>query len=184
VVKNNGAVVRVIGFATQYQNLAYEPIGPDADVARGYYTRALIEGLEGAAPDPEHNNDITTNSLQNYVRTRVESLTTGKPYAQVPAMVADPGARIVLRKATPRPTRRVRIAFPQGFTTKVSLLNGVGAVVDAHDAANGSWEIDLVDGLYEVQPAGTWAAVNFANNGLLKVVGPANGAGGVIDVQL
>ena len=184
IAKNNGSVVRVIGFATQYQNLAYEPIGPDADVARGYYTRALLEGLEGAAPDPAHNNDVTSNSLQDYVRQRVTSLTDGKPYAQVPAMYADPGARIVLRKATPRPTRRVRISFPVGYTSKATLYDSAGNEIDSHDAGTGAWDVDLVDGLYEIRPDAGAPAVAFNNQGLMKVVGPANGGGGATDVRL
>jgi hypothetical protein len=55
----------------------------------GAFTKALREGLEGAA-DPQHTGRITTTLLETYVRRRVDELTNGR---QTPVAAASESTR-------------------------------------------------------------------------------------------
>jgi uncharacterized caspase-like protein len=55
----------------------------------GAFTKALREGLEGAA-DPQHTGRITTTLLETYVRRRVDELTQGR---QTPVAAASESTR-------------------------------------------------------------------------------------------
>lgn len=171
LTQNYGPVVRVMGFATQYRDVAYEPTRVDnPDEARGYYTMALLEALKDGVPD-DHGEGVTATTLQNYVRKRVTELTQGKPYAQVPEMLADPGAVVRFRPAAPRKMRQVAITFPSG-TPMVTLFGGLGLTQRGQwDPAGGPWTVPLEDGLYEVRVAGARDGKGFVNNGLFSVVG-------------
>jgi uncharacterized caspase-like protein len=171
LVQSYGSVVKVMGFATQYRDLAYEPTLVDnPDEARGYYTMALLEALTNGVPDAG-GEGVTATTLQNYVRKRVSELTKGKPYAQVPEMQADPGAVIQFRKPAPQKKRQVTITFPAG-TPAVTLFGGVGLnELGQWDPASGPWGIPLEDGLYAVRHTGSTDGNGFANSGLFAVFG-------------
>jgi hypothetical protein len=176
--KNFGPVVSALGFAAQYRNVAYEPAEPD-DAGRGFYTRALLEGLEGAAVDPNSvNGEINSTSLQNYLRARVQQLTVGKRNPQTPAMYADPAAPIILRKGAAAPRYNVQLLFPPPFHGRVVLLDGRFAPIDTHTVNGEPWQKALPNGLYEVRPDPPDAGVVFASQGTFRVLG------GDLDVQL
>jgi len=168
-IKNYGSVVSALGYATQYKGLAYEP--PPGENARGYYTQALLDGLNGEAVDPESPGEINSTSLQNYLRARVPALSQGKRVPQVPAMKADPAARIVFREGAKRAMHRITMVFPPQFHGRVILLDGRFTKIDTHDVNGVPWEKPLSDGLYEVRQENPIPEVTFKAEGLFRVLG-------------
>jgi len=176
--KNFGSVISALGFAAQYKNVAYEPAEPD-DAARGFYTRALLEGLAGAAVDPSSaTGEINSTSLQNYLRARVQQLTQGKRNPQTPGMYADPAAPIVFRQGAAPPKYNVQLLFPAPFHGRVVLLDGKFGQIDTHIVNGQPWQKTLPNGLYEVRPDPPAPGVVFASQGTFRVLG------GDVDVQL
>lgn len=148
-----GRVNQVVGFATGFGQLAFEP-GPaelqDPQNARGFFTQALLEGLNGKAVD-RGTQQVNSTSLAKYVRDRVAALTAMKmPAPQEPQMVADPAYPIVFVEKAPVPRYTVTISFAAGFTKKVRLRDSDTEFREEYDPANGPFTVDLVDGLYEV----------------------------------
>jgi caspase domain-containing protein len=168
--KNFGNVVSVLGYAAQYKNVAYEPAELD-DNARGFYTKALLEGLTGAIDSDSPNGEINSTSLQNYLRGRVQTLTTGKRNPQTPEMLADPAAKIVFRQGAAVPSHMVTFRFPAPFLGRVVLRNGGLAQIDTHTVNGQPWQKSLPDGLYEVNPDPPAPGIVFANGGAFKVLG-------------
>jgi uncharacterized caspase-like protein len=167
----------MVGFGSALGHPTYEaPAGSD-DEARGYFTRALLQGLSGDARD--ETGAVTVNSLAGFVRERVAQITRDKPYPQNAQFIGELAVSIVLSagSAAPRPQRTVRIAFPAGFAGRVALRRNL-ELAGSHDAASGPWTVRLEDGYYEVVPDSPDAGVSFARDGLFKVVG------GDVDVQL
>jgi len=147
--KHRGEVALAEFYATIYGDPAREPRPDhDPDSQRGYFTRAILEGLRGRAPLGP-NGSVTTASLGSYARQRVRKLTDGK---QVPP--ADIGADFVLVEGIAQQipgARPVRIVFPPGFGGDVQLLTATFEV-KAHSAAaaGNDWVIDLKPSLYQV----------------------------------
>jgi uncharacterized caspase-like protein len=181
---------RLIAYASRWGEQAWEPID-DPNLARGYFTQALIDGLNGAAEEAE-TRQVTAASLATYVAQAVEEKTRPPvaPYPQRAEMPVDLAVRLVLRDAPsdpdpaapaePRPAPAVHTAtirFPAGFAGEVTVRAGDGTEHGRWRAAEGEWRISLPDSFYEVvpEPAGS---VQFAGNGLFKLVGAD------VDVQL
>ncbi len=174
-------VASVIGFATSLGQAAYEQEDAEADPdgARGYFSKALIEGLRGGAAD--ERGEISSNTLAQYVRLLVQDMTKNRVSPQDAAMNADPALPVVFRPAAQdltRPTRSVRLRFPPGYIEPVQLLDGSYGKLDNWDPADGDWEMQLIDGLYRVASIVGSAPSPFRNNGLFEVFG------GDVDVQL
>ena len=147
--KNHRGEVRLAEFyATIYGDPAREP-RPDVDPdgQRGYFTKAILDGLRGKAPIGP-NRSITTTGLGTYARQRVIKDTKGK---QVPP--ADVGADFVLiddvQTVVPA-LRPVRIRFPAGFNGTVELLDASFQVRAQSVVAGDDWVLDLEPSLYQV----------------------------------
>lgn len=155
----------VMGYATTMGDPAFEPEAHDPDAGRGYFTRALLDGLRGQAADPE-TRMVDSNTLSEYVHRTVPELTDDAQKARIEANPADP---IVFRvdAAPARAQHVVTILLPAAFTGAVELHDGVD-VLATWDAATGEWQVSLPDGLYGVRPAGGGA---FPNDGLFRVAG-------------
>ena len=152
-------------FATIYGDPAREP-KPDRDPnsERGYYTRALLEGLRGNPGAQRPDGSVTTQSVHSFARQRVLDLTGGK---QKPP--ADAGSDIVLLEGVPGlpPTpRTVRMVFPAAFIGSARLLDGSLSQIDTWSAAQGDWVKPLLPSLYQVEAD----ASEFAKDGMFRLI--------------
>lgn len=104
-------------YATGYGDFAREPQA-NRDTERGYFTRAILDGLKGD-PLAKDGEVITTQSLGDFARQRVIDVTGEK---QKPAPYQ--GADFVLAEqiaTTPARDRSVRVTFPAEAIGKVTL---------------------------------------------------------------
>lgn len=155
-----------LGLATTYGEPAFEPT--EDDDGHGYFTRALIDGLSGGAPDLA--GDITTTSLGEYVGRAVPVLTEGKRRPQHPSMPVDAAKPIVICPGPlPKPRRTVTIHFPAGYASEVELSFDQRPTGDRWRAALGPWTIELDEGLYRVRPI-DGIPVPFAEGGKIDVI--------------
>jgi uncharacterized caspase-like protein len=167
---NGKSSTYVIGFGSTLGNPTYElPVAADDNDARGYFTGALLEGLRGAAPRDEWGA-ITASTLSSFVKTVVAERTRGRPFPQE-AQIVGPLTHEVRFGTTlappPPPKRVVTVVLPATLVGgAVSILKD-GRPIAVWDGANQEWEVELEDGLYEVQAEG--AALE--NDGLFKVGG-------------
>jgi hypothetical protein len=175
-----GNVRRCVAFATGFGDLSYEPTAEeqaDPDQTRGYFTTALLEALRGGLSPEE---EVSTESIRNYVKARVALLTANKRSPQLP--IIDAPEKIVFRQAQPpKPVAQysVTLNFPPGWMGRVILSDGAFQQLDSHDPAVATpWIRKLPDGMYEVRPDGELTGAKFQAAGLFRVLG------GNLDVQL
>jgi hypothetical protein len=183
--KDNGAVLTAFCCATYFGDLAYEPpVGEDPDMQRGYFTRALLEGLGGEAAEPPGYGVIDSNTLANYVKQRVRDLTKHRKPQQDPKFESDPSAPIVFRAPAPphessglpageglsaKVEHEVRIEFVTPYKGTVALRDTNNNVMREHQTANGDLVVSLPNGLYEVTAEDAGSA--FPKGGGFRVLG-------------
>jgi hypothetical protein len=152
---DRGFIRRAYCFATAFGQAAYEP-SRAGDELRGYFTRALLEGLRGeVAPAGQ---PIHSLNLRDYIERRVPALTRdvrGGP--QDPEFYASRVHPLVFVPSSPgRRLWDLRL-HRRTFAGPVSLIGGDGAPVAGvpdFDAGPGAdWRLRLPQGLYEVRPA-------------------------------
>src|SRR5262249_30514286 len=130
---------------------------------RGYFSRALIEGLEGNATDPR-TGYVTDAILHSYVSGWVRERTANRPAHQRQAieMKIDPSHSITFGpprqvrvdgppRAPGRQYHQALIYFPAGFDGDVDLVAPDGSTMQWR-ASKGPWTVMVFDGLWMVQP--------------------------------
>ena len=167
---NNGRVKILRWLATGYGLESYEPAEMQSpDDQRGFFTKALIEGLEGAAITNSQQH-LDCDRLANYVAVRMRELTNN---AQIPSLPTDKANQIKFKGPSKAESVCVLISFPEGFNQPVKLLDGSLDVVphaERYEPENGPWRIRLRRGLYRVVGADGEEEMGFAANGLFRVV--------------
>lgn len=148
-------------YATIYGTAAREPKGREPDKERGYYTRALLEGLHGEPKAFLPDGTVTTGSLHKYARQRVKELTCGKQTP--PKRFGDDIVLVEGLAPAPAGTRSVRIRFPDGFTGPATLQNGTFAPIGDRPPGVQEWVKDLQPALYKM------VGGQFAENGRFEV---------------
>ena len=177
--------VRFVAYASRWGEQAWEPIEvEDPNLTRGYFTQALIDGLNGAAEE-EGTRQVTAASLASYVAQAVEEKTKPPiaPYPQRAEMPVDLAVRLVLRDkppgAAPTPPEAAAssggrhmatIRFPAGFAGEAVVVSSDQVVHGRWRATDGEWQITLPDTFYQVVPVPPTAAA-FQGSGLFALVG-------------
>jgi uncharacterized caspase-like protein len=155
----------VIGFGSILGNPTYEsPAAGADDHARGYFTKALLDGLSGSAPRDEFGR-ITASKLSGFVRSVVADQTKGQQYPQEAQIYGPLADDITFGTTLAPPKRKVTIVLPASVAAAKVVKDG--RLIEQWDGVNRRWAVELDDGLYEVDADG--AAL--ANGGLFKVSG-------------
>jgi len=167
-----GRVTYAQGYATSFGDFAYEPKADEGDpnLKRGYFTTALLEGLEGKAA-LDDSGVIDSNSLAKFVRERVKFLTKHLSRQQDPTMDADPSAPIIFSKTHQQVTYKVTIECVSGYRGKARLIGG--KAFDAElDVEERIISLHLPDGVYRViRPEGDPDDNPFENSGYFTIMG-------------
>jgi hypothetical protein len=174
-----GPTTKLIAYATTVGGDALEPRAPpdDLDQARGVFTQALLAGLRTAA-DPE-SGLVTAGRLARQVRQTVEQRTATQDPPQQVEILGDLSTEMVLcRMMSERQEWTATIHFPPGDSDEVVLRAGDLSEVGRRSAEQGSWPIDLDNGLYQVVHVDGSASRTYADGGYFRV------SGADVDVRL
>ena len=173
VTGDNGHVVKFFGCAADLGDLASEPTAAeldDPDSARGYYTRALLEGLGGAAAAPGEVR-IDSVNLPVYLRQRVAELTKDSAIPQRATNDTNPPDIIVFRELDVDPPGfEITLRFDT-FRGRAVLYDGNMNVIREEEVSSGQWKVHLPQGLYQVVDAD--GAEELIKEGIFKVLGEA-----------
>lgn len=178
VAGNNGELLTLRGFATYFGELAFEQQEQiaDPDQLRGYFTKALLEGLRDAQGVDSEGRTIDSDSLARFVTQRVQELTVNLPKPQKPFFVLEPAIpRIVFKKNIPVKTidevltHTVCLIFPANFKGKVNLFDGNHNLISSYEVGDSVWKIPLAKGIYRVKLAEGGSP--FAGDGFFEIIG-------------
>lgn len=137
---------RMLAFATREGAVAGATFDADPDAGRGHFTKLLLAGLRGAAPDRGAYGAVTATSLEQYLREKLPARTDHRQRAEVNST-----GGIVFRAPAPAPEYPVHVRFSSGYRGPVTLHNGVFAEIARWDTRGGPWCRSLPDGLYELR---------------------------------
>ena len=166
-----GKVELFTGYATAYDRPAYEQFEDEipADQRRGYFSKALIEGLNGAGAV---NGEVTSDTLEAYVRQRVRELTANlvpEQDARFPQDLARPLRFGRPQQEAPRRTVTIEVG---GQHDPLRLLDHRHRPIGSWSPGGAaSWQVTVPDGLYAVVHAASGRSDGFAGDGLFKVIG-------------
>ncbi|GAB3325555.1 hypothetical protein GCM10027299_23810 [Larkinella ripae] len=156
--KGAGGTAIWVGYATEYQNKAYEaefelkPGEQDGSLFRGHFTQALLNGLNGEAAEPDTGR-ITPESLKRHLELETPRIASQKNHNQRARVTnnfpTDPSTFFGV-KAFPKPvtTAQYRIEVSASRTGNVVLLDGDTQTLRSKDQDPLPWEVDLSTGLY------------------------------------
>lgn len=139
--------------ATEYMAAAFEGGVDDNDTIRGFFTTALLEGLQGHGTPAQQ--DISLANLRTYLLSRVNELANVAGHRQIPQFldnISDDSHQIIFGKARAINISKTQvvITFSDGEQGEFYLENGDLEVIATHNAEQGSWSIELERGLYSI----------------------------------
>jgi hypothetical protein len=143
-----GSCKGLVLYATDFENAAYEgAVGNGGNqYIRGYFSQALVEGLNGAAVNKEGN--ITVDQLINTVKKRTEELARAKQTVSPYFYNMDAGY-VLFTKST-IPETMVTINFKEDGMVKLQDPGFTETIREAVVRPGDSWKIPLTKGLYPI----------------------------------
>ncbi|MFE5672121.1 caspase family protein [Agromyces sp. NPDC056523] len=180
------AVRFLLALATSAGELSFEDATSDPDEWRGHFSYALMQGLGGAAADPD-TGYVTSDALIAYARRIVTDRTAGLGSGRQQSVpepvlsgtlrfgpersVAEPAANGGPAAPPGREARKVVIAFRRRRRGMVELVAPDGTT-QVWDIADGPWTVWLYDGTWYVQHAGKpMHTTGFADDGVFTITG-------------
>ncbi len=147
-----GETRRFLGFASEHSRRAAAPVLAPGSVdreARGFFTKAFLEGLRGRAPHDPDTGAITGDHLDRYIETRVPELAAAYDYEQH-ASILGAGARLIEFSHVPVQQRfRVELVFPPDWVGQVAVTNGNWTAPLPPPVAPGRVVFELPNGVYK-----------------------------------
>jgi len=126
-----------VGYATTFQDAAFEAATGEDKVVRGHFTRALIAGLKGGA---QVNGRVTGASLKEYLDREIPVIAKAASHEQQPEVNAGRLAQVVLCS----PDRVTLVKFDlSGHTGRIVLEGPDLEVIWEGDASEGPFELEL-----------------------------------------
>ena len=151
---------RFYGFAAKWSGMSRERSMPDGKV-HGAFSAALLEGLRGAASEP--NGEITAVSLANYLygnmKTFLAPEASSDPSISLePDLVFDAKDRFVLARVPSEaiPTYSVTIELPdesKGRSVQI-LDSSFQRIAESQSGTSETWQLNLRRGIYLVRIEG------------------------------
>ena len=148
---HNGQVRWLLGCATYFGDYAHEERREDVspDERRGYFTRALIDGLRGAAAD-KFTRRVTAHRLADYVQRRVLHATAYRMRPQRPTMPSAENFDICQVDQVRLARFTVTLVFPDDYQGRVELVKDRDVeTVQVNSDADREQSITLEEGIYQ-----------------------------------
>jgi hypothetical protein len=163
-----GTCKSLVLYATDFENAAYEgSIGNGGNqYIRGYFSQALVEGLNGAAVNEKGN--ITVDQLINTVKKRTEELAKAKQTVTPQSYNMD--ADYVLFEKSSIPETTVTINFKEQGKVKLEDPSLTQVILEGMVQSGDAWNISLKKGLYPVTNSTTGKEKYIRINGDLKTL--------------
>ena len=160
---------------------ATPPLNRHRPIPRGYFTAALLAGLNGeAAPAGQPIDGL---ALQAYVERRVPVLTAavkGGPQEPQFELSGKANPVILVPQSPGQVAHPIQITF-NPYEGPVQLLGARGQRVPGTEVfparPEAKWDLKLTQGRYCVAPAGPAVAGTLKNNGDFDFTGPPPGGG-------
>lgn len=156
LLRESGRPVRtLVGYGCALGELAFEgPDGPDDNPSdrRGYFTDALVRGLE-TAYDPRFGA-VSSHTLQGYVRNDVADRAARNGRRQSAEILPSADDILFGPVGDPPARHRLTIRLPGDATGRFELVDGTFALVESWQAGSPTWATTVPSGLYCVLPEG------------------------------
>jgi hypothetical protein len=175
IVTGRSPVFCTVGFAAELGESGYEPDDEKgADTLRGYFTRALMDGLRGGAADRE-TGEISTDTLAEYVVTSVEWQLKGLPFNQNPRITGELGRPpIVLRAAElgplPPRTRTMTLCVSSDAPDELVLYRRAEPTPHRFARGAGTVKLELPEDVYQVRAADGSEIPTLPEKGSFRVI--------------
>ena len=144
--------VLVVGYAAGLGEQAFEPeaVG-DPNQARGFFTRAVLDGLQWAPVDPA-TGKVTAATLGPYVKQKVREMTKDLSSPQEAMLVGDMSDSVTFGGARGglQPDHPITIHLPADYVHRVVLRDGAKIERARWGPGEASFGTRLEDGFYRV----------------------------------
>jgi hypothetical protein len=138
----------LVAHATDMDGRAFET--PAGGFARGFFTSALIDGLEGAPADPL-TGDVHASNLAAFLDREVRRRSDGR---QFPDIRCTYPPLVLAHHASRHQGFPVTVQAPDGTDRRVQIVGGDLRSVAEASTAGGSFTVTLANGLYELRDPG------------------------------
>ena len=155
----SGSAEAFYAYATEFDNLAFEAEVNSGGPVRGHFTRALMEGLRGAAAGPSPG--VTPRNLAGYVDRRTTELAAANSQKQ---KVYIPGAPVnesswIFGKYPA--TYKVQINISSGLTGPVSIHGPTGKTIASGLRPGTVWKEPLEPAWHLIKDQGSGREKSF-----------------------
>jgi caspase domain-containing protein len=149
-------------YATESRSPAFEVQVDDA--VHGVFTSCLLEGLKYAQDAKDPQRRVTSTSLGGYLDVWVQREAQNRGLHQRAEVVDGMarGAPAIFTGHCDSPLLRVEFVEAKG---EVELSDGTGQLVHQGDAADGTWELGLSNGIYKLVETATGRCLLFDHKG-------------------
>jgi hypothetical protein len=148
-----GATEVVYAYATEFDNLAYEAAINSGGPVRGHFTRALMEGLRGAAAGPSPGAGYAR--LAGYVKRRTTELATLNGQKQKAYIPMSPLEEESWTFGKYPPTYLVQINLSNGLTGPIAIQGPTGKVIASGLQPGTRWKEPLEPAWHIVKDVGS-----------------------------
>ncbi len=136
-----------VAYAAEFNNAAYEAEhwNENKTLIRGYFTRALLEGLRGAASNQE--GVVTTASIKGFLKTKVEEIAQSHNQFQS-VRYEDRFANESVIIGKPPNTQQISLQITFQEQGNIVLENQQLDVIKQSHSSTGPWTFELDKGIY------------------------------------
>ncbi len=151
--EGSGSVVPFFAFATTFENLAYEAEVNSGGPVRGHFTRALMEGLRGAAAGPSPG--ATPSKLAGYVERRTTELAILNKQTQKVSIPGVPREESEWIFGSYPTTYTVQVNLSDQLTGPVTIQGPTGKIIASGLRPGTSWKQPLEPAWHAIKDEGT-----------------------------
>jgi hypothetical protein len=152
-----GKARQFIGYATEFQNSAYEmavpdsPVGIADSIVRGHFTRALMNGLRGGAAVA--TGGVPAERLKAYLELHTPRIAAKRNQIQHPEVINGFSSESGPNFGSFKPLEKVNIniRFKEGRAGKIVLEGPALNEIRQADASTGPWSLHLDRGWHALR---------------------------------
>ena len=151
---NNGKVNKFMACGAAFRGLAQEEIHLPEDERRGYFTRALLDGLRGGIKNPQQPGSVTGSELRTHIEEYMRRATASMGLVPQADFIIE-GSEVFFPTTSPAAPARhpLTLRFAGGGPPAIAIESDHFPRRLVARSADGRHRIDLEVGLYEILTA-------------------------------